>query len=274
MVRAKKSLGQNFLTSQKIARDIVQAAKVDEEDTVLEIGPGKGMLTTELLATGANVVAIEKDAELIPILQEKFTEEIKSNQLKLIEGDALTVCNRITNSYKLVANIPYYITGQIIRRFLTSENHPISMTLLVQKEVAQRIVGTVCNPITNSCKESILSLSVKTYGVPKYVAKVPARFFNPKPKVDSAILHIADISKDLFNNEISEENFFKIVRAGFAQKRKKLVNNLAVLVPKEEVLNIFKNLNIEENIRAEDVPLGKWRSIAKNLASSSIVPER
>ncbi len=260
MVRAKKSLGQNFLTSHKIAGDIVRAAKVDKEDTVLEIGPGKGMLTQELLATGAHVVAIEKDPELIPILQQRFVEQIASKQLELIEGDALTVRHTIANNYKLVANIPYYVTGQIIRRFLTSASHPMRMTLLVQKEVAQRIVAS-------DNKESILSLSVKAYGVPKYIAKVQARFFNPKPKVDSAILTIEDISKDFFT-DITEEKFFKVVKTGFAQKRKKLVNNLSVLVPKEVVLKIFRDLKIEENIRAEDVPLEKWKLIVSSLTLS------
>lgn len=265
-MKAKKSLGQNFLTSTKIAGDIVRAAKVVESDVALEIGPGKGMLTNELLKTGAHVIAIEKDSELIPVLQKKFIDEIESGQLELIEGDALTVRNRITHSYKLVANIPYYITGEIIRKFLTSPEPPQSMTLLVQKEVAERIVA-------RNNKESILSLSVKIYGEPKLVAKVPARFFSPKPKVDSAILHIADISKDSFEQQssaslFSEEKFFKIVKTGFAQKRKKLVNNLAALAPKEEVLKIFKDLDIEENVRAEDVHLEKWKEIVKLLATA------
>ncbi len=260
MVRAKKSLGQNFLTSRKIAGDIVRAARVARGDTVLEIGPGKGMLTTELLATGADVVAIEKDAELIPLLQDKFAEEIENKQLILIEGDALKVAFRksvLPDHFKLVANIPYYITGEIIRMFLSSKHQPSSMTLLVQKEVAERIVA-------RNGKESILSLSVKAYGEPKYIAKVPARFFNPKPKVDSAILHIANISKNFFSH-ISEDQFFNVVKTGFAQKRKKLVNNLSSIDSKEELQKIFKNLNTDENTRAEDVPLNKWIQLTQLL---------
>ncbi len=290
LVRGKKSLGQNFLTSTKIASNIVRAASVNAEDTVLEIGPGRGMLTRELLNTGAHVVAIEKDTELIPIVQEKFADEIKSNQLELIEGDALDFERQASfASFKIVANIPYYITGEIIRKFLTIASQPSSMTLLVQKEVAERMVA-------KNGKESILSLSVKVYGKPKLVAKVSRRFFSPKPKVDSAILHIGDISRNFFkqkaclrrqcptfycsatptklrdnlfcnreNQNISEEQFFKVIKAGFAQKRKKLVNNLSVLMPKEEVLKIFKYLNIEENTRAEDVQLDIWKVIVASL---------
>lgn len=270
MVRAKKSLGQNFLTSKKIAEYIVVTAKVKNKDTVLEIGPGKGMLTTELLATGAHVVAIEKDAELVTILKEKFTLEITEGQLELIEGDALKInlqgiSSPLSRSFKIVANIPYYITGQIIRKFLTSNSQPTSMTLLVQKEVAQRIA--------RDKKESILSLSVKAYGKPNFITKVPAILFSPKPKVDSAILHISNISKNFFNTGDSishkiEDIFFKVVKTGFAHKRKKLTNNLAELAPKEKILRIFKTTMLSENTRAEDVPLKKWKQIAKLLTAT------
>ena len=258
-MRAKKSLGQNFLKSEKIISDIVNAAQILPSDTVLEIGPGKGALTEKLLATGAKLIAIETDKELIPILSERFDKEIKSKQLTLIHDDIRNFYQKTESfkkGYKIVANIPYYITGEIIREFLSSENIPSSMTLLLQKEVAQRIAART--------KESILSLSVKAYGNPKLVLKVPARFFNPVPKIDSAVLHISNISKKFFE-DTSEENFFQVVKAGFAQKRKKLLNNLAKITEKEKLQKIFKDLNIEENSRAEDIQLKEWKELCKKM---------
>ena len=260
-MRAKKHLGQNFLKSKTVVHTMVSTADITSADTVLEIGPGKGVLTETLLETGAKVIAIEMDSELIPLLTQKFQKEIESKQFTLIEGDALKVLTkekcRNFGSYKLVANIPYYVTGEIIKKFLTSEYQPTSMTLLVQKEVAQRIVDT---------KESILSLSVKAYGTPKYIQKVPARYFTPSPKVDSAVLYIDSISKEIFTqNNITEEAFFTIVRAGFAQKRKKLINNLQKNTSKKILEGIFENINIANDSRAEELTLTMWITLIKEL---------
>ena len=202
-MQAKKSLGQHFLKSQKAIETMVKTSGAQTGDLVLEIGPGMGVLTEALLQAGASVVAVEKDDLLIPVLEEKFEKEIKSGQLKLIHDDILNfdvskvpfggseLPRGTLDTYKLVANIPYYITGQIIRIFLEAENQPESMTLLVQKEVAERIVA-------RDEKESLLSLSVKAYGTPKYVEKVPRGAFAPAPNVDSAIIHISNISKNNF----------------------------------------------------------------------------
>jgi 16S rRNA (adenine1518-N6/adenine1519-N6)-dimethyltransferase len=176
------------------------AGEVNEKDIVIEIGPGKGALTEKLLERAGKVIAIEKDCELVKFLQEKFKKEIENGKLELIEGDILKL--RITNyelrKYKLIANIPYNITGAIIKKFLTEENQPEKMVLLVQKEVAERIVA-------RDGKESILSLSVKAYGEPKYIMKVSKRFFSPEPKVDSAIIAINNISRGRFSPLLSEE---------------------------------------------------------------------
>ncbi len=264
-MRAKKSLGQNFLTSKGVVGDIMTAAELSAKDTVLEIGPGKGFLTEELLKKAGKVIAIEKDDRLIDLLKEKFSEEIKAGKLTLVHGDILNLVNGEdsisiisrykldTSEYKVVANIPYYITGQILRLFLESDAQPEKMVLMVQKEVAKRIVA-------HDEKESILSISIKVYGTPKLIKKVPARYFSPKPKVDSAILLIKDISKKLFKNK-KEEEFFKLVTSGFSQKRKKLVNNLSTNYKnykKGKIEELFDICDIKLNTRAEKLSVNKW----------------
>ena len=259
MVHAKKSLGQNFLNSKTIAREIVRAAELSLVDTVLEIGPGKGFLTSELLASGARVIAVEKDDRMIPILSEKFSKYISDGKLILAHEDILDFKPKSyslkANKYKLIANIPYYLTGQIIRTFLEAEIRPERMILMVQKEVATRIVA-------RDKKESILSIAVKVYGTPKLVKKVPARYFTPSPKVDSAILSITNISGNNFYNKISEEHFFETVRAGFAHKRKILAGNLKELFG-ENTLKILGRAGVPENARAEDLNLNQWLTIAQ-----------
>ncbi len=257
-MKAKKHLGQHFLTSKAALRDMLAAAAVKKNDTILEIGPGKGVLTRALLDTGAKVVAVETDEDMLHTLNETFSDEIDSKQLILVHDDILHVSvNRyISEEYKIVANIPYYITGVVIKEFLTSKTQPTSMTLLLQKEVAGRIA--------KNKKETVLSLSVKAYGLPRYVATVPSRYFNPPPKVDSAILHISNISKTFFE-DLSEENFFKVVKAGFSSKRKKLINNLSVFGSKEKLEKVLKGLGLHENLRAEDISLEEWGKLANEL---------
>jgi len=265
-MRAKKSLGQHFLKSKSALAAMVSAAAVGQGDTVLEVGPGKGVLTRALLDTGAHVVAIETDDDLIPLLHDTFAAEIASNQLRLVHGDIRTVYYDIMHNiiidnatYKVVANIPYYITGELIRMFLESAHQPTSLTLLVQKEVCDRIVA-------RDGKESILSLSVKAYGAPRYIQKVPARDFSPAPKVDSAIVHIAHISKNFFD-DMPEDEFFKVVKVGFSSKRKQLANNLQNVWDKQIVARALAQSGIHPSARAEDVPMAQWHALTKILAS-------
>jgi 16S rRNA (adenine1518-N6/adenine1519-N6)-dimethyltransferase len=259
---AKKSLGQNFLKSAKALNDIVSAPDISPTDTVLEIGPGKGALTEKLLETGAKVVAVEYDADLIPILSEKFAPHITQGSLVLVREDIIefdpSAYRLKPGAYKLVGNIPYYITGAIIRKFLESDYQPSSMTLLVQKEVAERIVA-------RDGKASILSVSVQAYGEPHYVGKVSARYFTPEPKVDSAIIFIDQISKKNFK-DVSEENFFQVVKLAFGQKRKTIMKNLSEnLGNKDDLLTIFSKLGISDKARAEDLSFGTMLALAKEL---------
>jgi len=257
-MRPKKSLGQNFLTSQSVVDKIVETANLDSQDVVLEVGPGKGILTQALLEKAGKVIAVEKDDALIYLLKERFAEEIKNEKLILVRGDILKFdfeeYNLKNDSYKIVANIPYYITGEFLRSVLSSSFQPSQMVLLVQKEVAERIA--------RSKKESILSLSIKVYGEPKYIQIVKAGSFNPAPKVDSAILSIENLSKKFFD-EVSEERFFEVIKTGFAHKRKLLLSNLSVLKEKEEIKKAFVKAKINEKARAEVLSLEQWLLIVK-----------
>ena len=251
-VRAKKSLGQNFLMHARIAERIAKAVRIEGE-TVLEIGPGTGVLTRELLKRAQKVVAVEADPELYEALREDFSDDIGAGRLELISGDIraypLTATNVYDRGYLVVANIPYYLTGEIFRLFLSSTNQPVSMTLLVQKEVAERIA--------RSKKESILSLSVKAYGVPKYEFTIPRGAFYPAPKVDSAVISVRDISRGRFRFAREESRFFAFLHAGFAHKRKLLRKNLV------EAGFAAEAARVPEKARAEDVPLEAWLKLVR-----------
>lgn len=268
-LKPKKNFGQNFLKSKEALRAMCTSSELKSTDTVIEIGPGKGALTAYLLGHAGKIIAIEKDRDLIPILSEKFQEEIKSGKLIIVEGDILTFDPESQNlkpaAYKIVANIPYNITGAIIKRFLSETVQPKSMTLLVQKEVAERIVARPATGGAGGAKESILSLSVKAYGTPHYIMKVSKRFFSPEPKVDSAIIHISDISKQNFKDINTEERFFTIIKAGFAHKRKVLRKNLEEIAPIQAIDSVFQSLGIKEKARAEDISFPVWLSLSQNL---------
>ncbi len=262
----KKSLGQNFLTSIPARIAIAQAGDLSSSDTVLEIGPGKGFLTKGLLESGAKVVALEKDHELIPLLNETFATEITSGQMTLVEGDALEFDPQSyglqSNCYKLVANIPYYITGAILSRYLSGTCQPSTMVVLVQKEVAIRVCA-------KDGKESLLSLSVKCYGQPKLVYKVSRGSFFPIPNVDSAVLKISKISRTNFKHQYHEALFFKLIHAGFAHKRKFAISNIKAVFSTVDVPSLFEEVGLSEKIRAEDVILDVWLALSLSLATAS-----
>lgn len=261
-IRAKKSLGQNFLKSKTALLAMISAGEIVKGDKVLEIGPGQGALTEKILETGAKVIAIEKDDRLIHILNEKFEREIANSQFILIHGDILEVDLKKlgfkTVDYKLIANIPYYITGLIFRKFLEGAIQPSKLVIMVQKEIADRI-------ITRDNKESLLSLSVKAYGKAKKVMKVEKENFTPKPKVDSAILLVDSISKDFFT-DIGEEKFFEVIKAGFAHKRKVLIANLKDKFGKNDLHKIFSDIGLSEKARSEDLKLTDWKNIIKKIS--------
>lgn len=260
---AKKSLGQNFLTSIPARIAIINAGNINKNDVILEIGPGRGFLTEGLVQSGAKIIALEKDKDLIPILSKKFHEEINSKQLLIIQGDALNFpqeyLEEIKHSYKIIANIPYYITGAIFRYYLSQNTQPNQMVVLIQKEVAERVVA-------KEGKESILSLSIKAYGEPKIVYRVNKGSFYPIPKVDSAVLSIENISRENFKNQYHEEIFFKCIHAGFSHKRKFMISNMKDFFSKINLKDNFEESGISEKARAEDVTLSQWLQLSLNIS--------
>ncbi|MBI4065604.1 ribosomal RNA small subunit methyltransferase A [Candidatus Kaiserbacteria bacterium] len=253
-MHARKSLGQNFLMHARIAERIALVAEIASDVTVLEIGPGTGILTRELLKLAGKVIAIEADSELFEKLKTDFASEISDCRLELVHGDirdyplnTTTVLNR---GYQVVANIPYYLTGEIFRMFLEAKHQPNSMTLLVQKEVADRIVAR---------KESILSLSVKAYGTPKREFLVPRGAFVPAPNVDSAVLTVRSISRKNFSTKAEEERFFALIHAGFAHKRKFVRSNLKKFISEKALWAA----EVRGGARAEDLSLSTWLALCR-----------
>lgn len=246
----KKSYGQNFLTSVPAVLSMVSSGDVKKGDMVIEIGPGKGVLTKELLSEGALVLAVEKDPELVEYLINQF----KDSNLTVIEKDVLLFTPEFTD-YKVIANIPYYITGAIIEHFLSLPNQPSKMVLLMQKEVATRIVE-------RDDKASILSLSVNVYGKPRIIKHVNRGSFYPIPSVDSSILLIDSISRINFKNKAHEVAFFVLVKKSFSQKRKQMRSVLKKELPEKNWDDIFKRLNINDNVRAEDVRMETWLALS------------
>jgi 16S rRNA (adenine1518-N6/adenine1519-N6)-dimethyltransferase len=247
-MKPKKSLGQNFLNNQKAIFEIIKAGEIVKGENILEIGPGKGALTEKILEAGGKVLAIEKDSKLIAFLTEKFEKEIKNKSFSLIEGDILEIdiekIFKKDEKYKIIANIPYYITGAIIEKFLSINKKPEKMVLLVQKEVAERIIA-------KDKKESILSLATKLYGNVKMIYKVSAGSFFPKPKVDSAVISI-DLYKEQINKEL-EKQYLNLVKKSFTHKRKIMIGNLKNEIKNVDWEEIFKKLKINTKIRAEDL---------------------
>lgn len=252
-MKAKKHLGQNFLHDRGALAAVAEAAEVGKGDLVLEIGPGTGNLTEVLIAAGAKVVAIEKDAELLPALRDRFAEALASGQLEIVEGDALEFDTTTlpAGEYKLVANIPYYLTGAILSRYLGAQRQPSRASVLVQREVALRAAA-------REGRESILSVSVKIYGDPRVARKVPAGAFRPIPSVDSAILAVDRISRERLGG-VSDARFFEVVRAGFAHPRKLVRRNLEGVVAPEKM----DACGVPEKARAEELSPVTWVCLAR-----------
>ncbi len=260
---AKKSLGQNFLHAPSVIRKMLDVASIKRDDLVVEIGPGKGALTKELLERGAQVFAFELDERMISFLQEKFSQAIQKGKLILIHQDILKTRMHDFFSqdekYKLVANIPYYISNMILRKFLSEEEiPPQEMVLLVQHELAERIVA-------RDGKSSLLSLSVAAYADAQYIQKVSRRYFRPVPKVDSAVIALKNISQKHFASRDEEKVFFQVIRAAFRHKRKKLMKNLSEFLDQVSLENIFAELGFDENIRAEELSVEDYLRIVDKI---------
>jgi 16S rRNA (adenine1518-N6/adenine1519-N6)-dimethyltransferase len=254
-------LGQNFLKNDAIVAKIVAAADLKPDDLVLEIGPGKGILTEELAKKAGKVVAVEIDKNLGGLLKGKFKGQ---QNVEIIEGDILKLdLDKLISNYKVVANLPYYITSPIIRLFLESVMPPTEMILMVQKEVAERIVAS-------AGQMSILAISVQYYADAEILFEVGKENFDPVPKVNSAIVKIAPHSSSPYQGRgIKGEGgdaktFFRIVKAGFSAKRKTLVNNLSnsLHLDKSMVEEKLKTAGLLPTVRAQELSIENWKKMA------------
>ncbi|NMB48648.1 ribosomal RNA small subunit methyltransferase A [Candidatus Kuenenbacteria bacterium] len=268
-----RSKGQNFLVSREVLDKIVAAANLGPEDLVLEIGPGLGILTEELVRRARRVVAVELDKKLFSYLSEKFKSV---NNLDLVEGDIIKLLNYQivkllgNKNYKVVANLPYQITAHILRLLLESAptaparelatppragGEITEMVLMVQKEVGERICA-------KRGDMSVLAVMVQYYGQPEMVGIVGKENFWPVPEVDSAIIKI---KRQKSKGKIKEELFFKLVKVGFSGKRKMLKNNLRNIYDEKNVLAVLAELGLDAKARAEDLGVEEWIKLYRNL---------
>jgi len=288
-VRPNKLLGQNFLIDKNILKKIIAVANLTNDDTVLEVGPGTGFLTEELIKYAGKVIAIEKDKSLAASLKAKL---VNVKNVEIIEGDVLELLKNppqpspassagqalkggsknsspplgvvkgdlLPNGYKVVANIPYYLTSHLIRLLLESANPPQEMILMIQKEVAQRICA-------RPPKMTLLSVATQFYAQPEIIAPVSKNSFWPAPKVDSAIIKLTPYQK--FSSQIAPELFFKIIRAGFAHPRKQLLGNLSggLATEKEKIKTALDNLGLKNTQRAETLKMDDWINLARIISN-------
>lgn len=257
-IKPSKHLGQNFLISKEIIRKIIKTAQLTNEDTVLEIGSGIGNLTFELAKIAKKVVGIEKDSKLVTLLKKRI-ETLKFENIEIIENDVLKIFNSsfpVSEPYKVVANIPYYLTSRLIRLILEFEKRPLLIVLTVQKEVAKRICA-------HPPKMNLLAVTVQLLAEPHFVSVIQKKFFWPKPKVDSAIVKI--VPKNL---EIENKNkLFEIVKIGFSWPRKQLINNFSkkLKVAKIELEKIFLKANVNPKGRPESLTIEDWIKLHRYL---------
>lgn len=248
-MKPKKKLGQHWLHDQTSLMAMADIAKVGEGDVVLEIGPGLGTLTKVLLERGAKVVAVEYDRELY----ERLTEEWSDDNLQLVHSDILRFdLTKLPTDYKVVANIPYYLTSNLVRVLSESSNSPKSITLLVQKEVAERLAAA-------PGAMSLLSVTAQMYFEPKLGLVVPAALFTPPPKVDSQIIHLERRPQPLFG-QTDPKPLFRLVKAGFSNRRKTLLNSLSggLQLSKSETKDLLEKAGINPQSRAQDLSLKDW----------------
>lgn len=262
--QAKKSLGQHWLNDQTALTAMCDAAEVGEGDEVLEIGPGKGSLTGALMNRGANIFAIEFDPESVIYLQSVFARQW-DQALHVEQADIRKFdLTRLPPDYKIVANIPYYLTSNLIQILSESTNPPKLVALLVQKEVAERVCAA-------PGKMSLLSVGAQFYWDTSTGMVVPAKMFVPAPKVDSQILIMKRRTTPLF--EVDRKKFFRIVKAGFAARRKTLLNSLSggLRIDKREVLELLAAANLDPSKRPQDLSLDDWYNLYKSTLSASLL---
>lgn len=249
-----KSFGQNYLISDAPITAMLDAGEVGNEDTIIEIGPGFGILTLALAAKAKKIISFEIEKKLAPYWEEKIQEQ---KNIEIMWGDVLQEIGKIKlpKKYKVIANVPYQITSWILRTFLELPNPPTCMVVMVQKEVADRICAKAGDM-------SLLAVSVQYYGQPKIIKKVPKGNFWPSPKVDSAVVAIKNIEK-----KKNAEQFFRIVKAAFAQKRKQAWKNISTELGIDGALikKVLAHIAGNEKARAEELGVEEWEEVVENI---------
>lgn len=254
MAAPNKSLGQHWLRDRRVLAHIADCAEVEKDDTVLEIGPGLGTLTSELLRRSKQVVAVEFDSELA----RKLPAQFPGKNLQVINSDILSFdLSVMPGGYKVVANVPYYITSKIVQLLMTAKNKPAVAVLLIQKEVAERLAAQPGDM-------SILAVSAQIFADVSLGDVVPAELFTPPPKVDSQVVILKTRHQSVLGG-LSEKEFFRVVKAGFSAKRKKLRSSLAggLGVPKDQAMHYLDLAGIDADKRAEDLSIGEWMDLTK-----------
>lgn len=256
MAAPKKSLGQHWLRDRDVLAHIADCAELETSDTVLEIGPGLGTLTSELLRRSEHVVAVEFDEELA----RKLPAQFPGKNLEVVQSDILSFdLSGLPIGYKVVANVPYYITSKIVQLLMTSKNKPSIAVLLVQKEVAQRLAA-------HPGDMSILAISAQIFAEVTLGEIVPAAMFTPPPKVDSQVVIFKSRSQS-YLTDVDEKDFFRAVKAGFSSKRKKLRSSLSggLSISTTEAEGYLNAAGIDPNARAESLSLDDWVNLTRNI---------
>jgi len=267
-IRPSKGLGQNFLVDESVLERILEASQLSPSDIVLEVGPGTGLLTRRLAQVAASVITVELDRKMLPVLAEALRG---CTNVHIVQGDileldpvtevakALGITDVSSLRYQVVANLPYYITSAALRHLLAARIRPERLTVMVQREVAQRIMAP-------PGELSLLAISVQVFGAPEIACLVPARAFFPQPKVDSAVLRVRIYDRPRVAAE-EQARFFATVRAGFAQKRKQVHNSLthALHIPHEGVLAALAEAGVAPDRRPQTLSIEEWASLAKAL---------
>jgi 16S rRNA (adenine1518-N6/adenine1519-N6)-dimethyltransferase len=270
-IKPRRRLGQNFLIDRTFLTGMLSAAEIEPDNTILEVGPGLGVLTERLakLTTRGHLVAVELDDVLAQNLRERFStcsnvEVVNADILKL---DPASLLGERSTGYKVVANLPYYITSPVLRHFLESKRRPSLIVAMVQAEVAKRIVARPPDM-------SLLAVSVQVYGRPRLVSVVPPRAFYPQPRVESAVLRIEVFDEPTVQLENVDE-FFGVVRAGFGQRRKQLANALAdgLMLPKDHVCAVLRSCCLDGRLRAQELTIEDWACISRTSQSEVAVAD-
>lgn len=250
-----KKLGQNFLINQESLKKIIDALDIKSGETIIEVGAGSGNLTKEILKTSAKVIAIEKDSKWV----DELKAHIEDDKLEVIQSDVRDILAELTKgigNYKLVGNIPYYLTGRLLRICQELENAPQTIVLTVQKEVAERIVA-------KAGRGNQLSAIINLWAKSRIIWHLRPADFYPRPKVDSAVIKIDPLAKK--ERLVNEEDVIALVKTGFSQPRKTLFNNLSSEFSKQSLKKVFQGFNFEAMIRPQDLSRDLWIKLAKNL---------